>query len=94
MFEKLFQKLVFRVSSGFPNTRKTISFFSCLETPMKHSHSFLKYYVIYMYNNTLDKIRISFDDILFYRFLQMFFFFLLRGTETKFGRAGAAYDLM
>ena len=56
MFEKRFQKLVPRVSSGFPNTRKLVkalglpglvlsSIFSCLETPMKHSHSFLKYHL-------------------------------------------------
>ena len=45
-FDVIFQKLVLRVSSGFPNTRKLMKalglrprafiVFECLETPMKH----------------------------------------------------------
>ena len=53
-FEKPFHKLDLCVSLGFPNTRKQkheakgsvlSSVFSCLETLMKHSPSFMNYYI-------------------------------------------------
>ena len=83
---KPFQKLVLRVLPGFPNTRQTIkayglglsSVFSCLETPVKHSHSFLKYYINNLWlgietewfaqlkNNWLLSMHLS---VIIYRFL-------------------------
>ena len=55
-FEKPFHKLKLRVSSGFPNTPKQLkdsafglvlsSVFSCLETLMKHSSSFMKHFIL------------------------------------------------